>query len=391
MALPLKYNFRNLIARRMSTGMTAFVIGLVVAVFLCVLALVQGVTRTLSVTASDRNVLTMRVGAQAEMQSVITRDQADQILTLPGIERNAAGKPYVSPELLTLINVPRSDGKSSSNVQIRGMAPIGVEIRPATRIVEGRVFTPATNEAIVSRNLSKRFAGMKVGDTIKSGSFRWLVVGLFSAEGSAYESEIWTDVTDLQQQTKRDIYSAVFVRTSDADAAARYIETVKGDQRLKLEGKTERKYYDEQMITGAPIKALAFIVGIFTAIGAAFGAMNTMYAQVSARTKEIGTLRAIGFSRRSILVSFVIEALMLCLAGGILGVVFTFLAFQLFLTQPTGTMNFRTFSEVLFNFRMTPPLIAGGLAFALAMGIVGGFFPAFRAARLKITTALREI
>ena len=391
MAIPLKYNFRNLVARKVSTGMTAFVIGLVVAVFLCVLALVQGVTRTLSVTASTRNVLTMRVGSQAEMQSVITRDQADQIQALGGIERSAAGKPYVSPELLTLINVPRSDGKSSSNVQVRGMAPIGVEMRPAVKIVDGRMFNPATNEAIVSRNLSKRFAGMKVGDTIKSGSFRWVIVGLFDAAGSAYESEIWTDVTDLQQQTKRNIYSAVFVRTPDADAASRYIETVKGDQRLKLEGKTERKYYDEQMITGAPIKALAFIVGIFTAIGAAFGAMNTMYAQVSARTREIGTLRAIGFSRRSILASFVIEALMLCLAGGILGVVLTFLVFQLFLSQPTGTMNFRTFSEVLFNFRMTPQLIAGGLGFALAMGVIGGFFPAARAARLKITTALREV
>ena len=391
MAIPLKYNLRNLVARKMSTGMTAFVIGLVVAVFLCVLALVQGVTRTLSVTASNRNVLTMRVGSQAEMQSVITREQADQILALPGIERNASGKPYVSPELLTLINLRRADGKSSSNVQVRGMAPIGVEIRPAVRIVEGRMFNSGSNEAIVSKNLSKRFAGMKVGDTIKSGSYRWIVVGLFDAAGSAYESEIWTDVSDLQQQTKRQIYSAVFVRTSDADAASRYIETVKGDQRLKLEGKTERKYYDEQMITGAPIKALAFIVGIFTAIGAAFGAMNTMYAQVSARTREIGTLRAIGFSRRSILVSFVIEALMLCLAGGVLGVIFTFLAFNLFLTKPTGTMNFRTFSEVLFNFRMTPQLIAGGLAFALAMGVLGGFFPAFRAARLKITTALREV
>ena len=391
MAIPLKYNFRNLVARKVSTGMTAFVIGLVVAVFLCVLALVQGVTRTLSVTASTRNVLTMRVGSQAEMQSVITRDQADQIQALGGIERSAAGKPYVSPELLTLINVPRSDGKSSSNVQVRGMAPIGVEMRPAVKIVDGRMFNPATNEAIVSRNLSKRFAGMKVGDTVKSGSFRWVIVGLFDAAGSAYESEIWTDVTDLQQQTKRNIYSAVFVRTPDADAASRYIETVKGDQRLKLEGKTERKYYDEQMITGAPIKALAFIVGIFTAIGAAFGAMNTMYAQVSARTREIGTLRAIGFSRRSILASFVIEALMLCLAGGILGVVLTFLVFQLFLSQPTGTMNFRTFSEVLFNFRMTPQLIAGGLGFALAMGVIGGFFPAARAARLKITTALREV
>ena len=391
MAVPLKYNLRNLVVRKASTGMTAFVIGLVVAVFLCVLALVQGVTRTLSVSASTRNVIAMRIGSQAEMQSVITRDQADQIQSLQGTERNAAGKPYVSPELITLINVPRADGKSFSNVQVRGMAPMGLEARPEVKIVDGRLFNPATDEAIVSKKLSQRFAHMKVGDTLKTGSFRWVIVGLFDAKGSAYESEIWTDVSNLQQQTKRNIYSSVFVRLPDSDAAARFIETIKGDQRLKLEGKTERKYYDEQMITGDPIKALAFIVGLFTAIGAAFGAMNTMYAQVSARTREIGTLRAIGFSRRSILTSFVLEALMLCLAGGVLGVIFTFLVFNLFLTKPTGTMNFRTFSEVLFNFRMTPPLIAGGLVFALAMGLLGGFFPAYRAARLKITNALRAV
>jgi putative ABC transport system permease protein len=391
MAIPLKYNFRNLVARKTSTGMTAFVIGLVVAVFLCVLALVQGVTRTLTVTASTRNVIAMRVGAQAEMQSVITRDQADQMQSMPGPDLTAAGKPYVSAELITLINVPRSDDKTFSNVQVRGMAPIGIEIRPGVKIVEGRMFNSGTNEAIVSKNLSKRFASMNVGDTLKTGAFRWIIVGKFDAQGSAYESEIWTDVADLQQQTKRDIYSTVFVRLPDPDAANKYIETIKGDQRLKLEGKTERKYFDEQMITSGPIKGLAFIVGFFTAIGAAFGAMNTMYAQVSARTREIGTLRAIGFSRRSILVSFVIEALILCFVGGLLGVLFTFLAFQLILSKPTGTMNFRTFSEVLFNFRMTPPLIMGGLVFSLAMGLLGGFFPAFRAARLKITSALRAV
>ncbi|HEY7112996.1 MAG TPA: FtsX-like permease family protein [Thermoanaerobaculia bacterium] len=391
MAIPLKYNLRNLVVRKASTGMTAFVIGLVVAVFLCVLALVQGVTRTLSVTASTKNVLAMRVGSQAEMQSVITRDQADQLVSMPGPERNAAGKPYVSPELITLINVPRSDGKTFSNVQVRGMAPMGIEARPDVKIVQGRVFTPATNEAIVSKKVANRFENMNVGDTLKTGSFRWVIVGLFDAKGSAYESEIWTDASDLQQQTKRNIYSSVFVRLPDDAAASRFIEAIKGDQRLKLEGKTERKYYDEQMITAAPIIALAFIVGFFTAIGAAFGAMNTMYAQVSARTREIGTLRAIGFSRRSILISFVLESLALCLAGGVLGVVFTFLVFNLFLTKPTGTMNFRTFSEVLFNFRLTPPLIVGGLVFSLAMGLLGGFFPAFRAARLKITSALRAV
>jgi putative ABC transport system permease protein len=212
MAVPLKYNLRNLVVRKTSTGMTAFVIGLVVAVFLCVLALVQGVTRTLSVNASRRNVLAMRVGSQAEMQSVITRDQADQIVSMPGPERSASGKAAVSPELITLINVARADGKTFSNVQVRGMAPVGIETRPEVKIVEGRMFTPATNEAIVSRKLSKRFADMKVGETLKTGSFRWVIVGLFDADGSAYESEIWTDVSDLQQQTKRNIYSSVFVR-----------------------------------------------------------------------------------------------------------------------------------------------------------------------------------
>jgi putative ABC transport system permease protein len=389
-AIPIKYNARNLVNRKVSTGMTVLVICLVVTVFLFVLALWQGVTRTLSVNASTRNILTMRVGSQAEMQSVVTRDSYEMIRALPGIERNAKGEPLVSPELLTLINTKRLDGQSS-NVQIRGVGPMGLEMRPGIHVVEGRQMNEGTNEAIVSKNLATRFAGMKVGDTVKSGAFRWVIVGHFDASGSAYESEMWVDVKDLQQQSKRPIFSSVFVRTVDPDAAARYIETVKGDQRLKLEGKTEKKYYEEQMVTGAPIKYLAILVGVFTAIGASFGAMNTMYAQVSARTREIGTLRAIGFSRRAVLASFVLEALLLCLAGGVAGTVLAFVLFNLILTKPTGTMNFRTFSEVLFNFRLTMPLVAGGIAFSLAMGLFGGFFPAWRAARLKITTALREV
>ena len=390
MAIPVKYNARNLVARKVSTGMTVLVICLVVTVFLFVLALWQGVTRTLSVTASTRNVITMRVGSQAEMQSVVTRDSYELIRAMPGIERNARGEPLVSGELLTIINRPRIDGKSS-NVQVRGIGPMGLEMRPGVKIVDGRLMRPGTNEAIVSKNLAARFAGMKIGDSIKSGSYRWTIVGHFDASGSAYESEMWVDVKDLQGQSKRPIFSTVFVRASDPDAAARFIEAVKGDQRLKLEGKTEKKYYEEQMVTGAPIKVLAILVGLFTAVGASFGAMNTMYAQVSARTREIGTLRAIGFSRRSVLASFVLEALLLCVAGGIIGTALAFVLFNLVLTRPTGTMNFRTFSEVLFNFRLTPPLIAGGLAFSLAMGVFGGFFPAWRASRLKITTALREI
>lgn len=389
MAIPLKYNVRNLRGRAMSTAMTVFVVALVVMVFLFVLSLWQGVSRTLAVTASTRNVLTMRVGSQAEMQSVVTRDQYEMIRALPGIERNAKGEPMVSPELLTLINIPRADGQKS-NVQVRGLAPIGLEMRPI-KMVDGRGFQPGGSEAIVSTNLASRFADMKLGDVIHQGNFRWTIVGHFDAAGSAYESEIWVDVKDLQAQTKRQIFSAIFVRASDPDAAARYIETVKGDQRLKLEGKTEKKYYEEQMVTGAPIKILAILVGIFTAVGASFGAMNTMYAQVAARTREIGTLRAIGFSRRSVLASFVIESLILCAVGGVIGTLFAFLVFNFLVTKPTGTMNFRTFSEILFNFRLTPPLLIGGVVFSLTMGLLGGFFPAWRAARLKIVNALREL
>ena len=390
MAIPIKYNVRNLLVRKVSTGMTVFVVCLVVTVFLFVLSLWQGVNRTMSVTASTRNVLTMRVGSQAEMQSVVTREQYEMIRALPGIERGATGEPLVSGEILTLVNVPRMDGKTS-NVQVRGLSPIGFEMRPGVKLVDGRMFQAGTGEAIVSRNLANRFAKMNLGDVIHQGNFRWTVVGLFDAAGSAYESEVWTDVKDLQAQTKRQIFSAIFVRASDADAAARYIEAVKADQRLKLEGKTEKKYYEEQMVTGAPIKVLAILVGIFTAIGASFGAMNTMYAQVSARTREIGTLRALGFSRTAILVSFVLESLVLCAAGGIVGTGLAFVLFNFLVTAPTGTMNFRTFSEILFNFRLTPPLIAGGIVFSLAMGLFGGFFPAWRAARLKIVNALREI
>jgi len=390
MAIPLKYSLRNLFVRKVSTAMTVFVVCLVVTVFLFVLALWQGVSRTLSVMASNRNIITMRVGSQAEMQSVVTRDAYETIRSLPGIEKSPSGEPYVSPELISLVNLPRADGQNS-NVQVRGMAPIGFAMRPGVKILDGRMFTVGTNEALVSKNLASRFAGMKIGDTIKTGSYRWVVVGHFDASGSAYESEVWTDAKDLQGQTKRQIFSSVFVRTSDSDAAARFIEAVKGDQRLKLEGKTEKKYYEEQMVTGAPIKILAILVGIFTAIGASFGAMNTMYAQVAARTREIGTLRAIGFSRRSVLASFILEALLLCLIGGVIGTALAFVLFNLILTKPTGTMNFRTFSEVLFNFRLTPPLMIGGLVFSLAMGLLGGFFPAARAARLKIINALREI
>ncbi|HKB71139.1 MAG TPA: ABC transporter permease [Thermoanaerobaculia bacterium] len=391
MAIPLKYNIRNLSVRKVSTGMTVFVIALVVMVFLLVMSLAEGIKKTLTKNVTDRDVIVMRTGAQSELQSFVQPQQFETLRTLPGVERNAHGEAMASPELVVLINVAKRDGKKT-NVQVRGVLPAALEVRPGIRIVEGRMFGPGTAEAIVPKSVRDRFEGAQIGGTIAAGSERWTVVGVFDAGSTPYDSEIWVDLHNLQGQSKRGSgYSSVTLRAADSAARDRIIASVKGDQRVKLEGKTEKKYYEEQMSTAAPIKILAYLVGIIMAIGASFGAMNTMYAQVSARTREIGTLRALGFSRRSVLGSFVAESLALSAIGGVVGTFFAWGFVKIFLTGPVGTQNFRTFSDILFNFTLTPALLAGGVVFSLAMGLFGGFFPAFRAARLKIVSALREI
>ena len=392
MAIPLKYNLRNLFVRKVSTGMTVFVIALVVLVFLMVMSLAEGITKTLTRSTSSRNVIVMRTGAQSEMQSFVLPEQYETIRTLPGIEHDAKGDPLASPELVVLVNIPKKSGKKT-NLQVRGVLPLAMEARPELKIVEGRMFAPGTDEAIVSRSVSERFENAQVGKPIVAGTERWTVVGVFDAGSTPYDSEIWVDVHNLQGQSKRgNGYSAVMIRTTDAAARDRIIASVKGDQRVKLEGKTEKKYFEEQMATAKPVQILATLVGVIMAIGASFGAMNTMYAQVTARTREIGTLRALGFSRRALLSSFILESLALALIGGVVGCALALLVVRVFLTGPVGTQNFRTFSDILFNFQLSPRLLlTGGIGFSLAMGLIGGFFPAFRAARLKIVSALREI
>jgi putative ABC transport system permease protein len=390
-AIPLKYNIRNLSVRKVSTGMTVFVIALVVMVFLLVMSLAEGIKKTLTMSVTDRDVIVMRTGAQSELQSFVNPDQFETLRTLPGIEHDPHGEAIASPELVVLINIAKRDGKKT-NVQVRGVLPPALEVRPGIRMVEGRMFAPGTAEAVVPKNVRDRFENAQLGGTIVAGAERWTVVGVFDAGGTPYDSEIWTDLHNLQGQSKRGPgFSSVTLRAADSGSRDRIIASVKGDQRVKLEGKTEKKYYDEQMSTAAPIKILAYLVGAIMAVGASFGAMNTMYAQVSARTREIGTLRALGFSRRAILGSFVAEALVLSFIGGVAGSLFAWAFVKIFLTGPVGTQNFRTFSDILFNFQLTPPLLAGGVVFSLAMGLFGGFFPAFRAARLKIVSALREI
>ncbi len=389
MAIPLKYNARNLIVRRVSTLMTLLGIALVVMVFLLVLSLSEGVRKTLSTNVSPLTVVVMRVGAQSDVQSYIENERFAVIQGLPGIARDENGRPLVSPETVPLINIARQDGKKT-NVIVRGVTAAAFRLRPMS-IVEGRTFREGTSEAIVSRSVQARFAHMNVGDTIKAGSQHWTVVGVFDAEGSPQDSEIWADLHDVQAQARRTGgYSVIRVRTPDRMARDRFIAAVRGDQQVKLDAKPEDVFYAEQMTTAKPLQYLAYFVGILMAVGASFGAMNTMYAQVSARIREVATLRALGFGRRSILLSFVMESIFLSLLGGAAGCLLALGVVRGVLTGPTGTNNFTTFAEILFNFQLTPPLLAAGLVFSLAIGLFGGLFPAFRAARLKIVNALRE-
>ncbi|HKC24176.1 MAG TPA: ABC transporter permease [Thermoanaerobaculia bacterium] len=390
LGIPLKYNIRNLFVRKITTSLTVLGIALVVAVFLSVMALGEGLTRVFKSSGSEKNVLVLRQNSQSELQSGVAREQVPLIATLPGIEKDADGKPLASTELVVVLNLEKIAG-GSSNVTIRGVSEKAMKLRPAMRLVEGRMFKPGVSEVIVSRSVGNRFKDCKLGDTIKFGSFRWTVVGVFDADGTAPDSEIWTDVESMQGDFKRNGYSSVLVSTTDRAGRDAFLAGLAGDARLALEGKNERKYYDDQTSTAAPIKFLGLFVGVVMAIGACFGAMNTMYAAVTARTREIATLRALGFSRPAVLISFVIESVVLALLGGLLGCLLGLLTVKLALSGVTGTTNFATFSEVVFAFRLTPQLLITGIVFSVFMGFFGGLLPASRAAFTKITTALRQV
>ncbi len=390
LGIPLKYNVRNLFVRRVTTGLTVLGIGLVVAVFLCVMALGEGLTKVFTSSGSERNVLVLRQNSQSELQSGIARDQVPLITTLPGIERDSDGKPLASPELVVILNLDRTGG-GSANVTIRGVGQKAMGLRPGMRITQGRMFQPGMSEVVVSEGVSRRFEDTAVGQDLHFGAYRWKVVGHFDAGGTAPDSEIWTDVEGAIATFKRGGYSSLLARTTDRAGRDQLIAGLAGDARLALEGKSERAFYDEQTSTAAPIKFLGLFVGVVMAVGACFGAMNTMYAAVSARTREIATLRALGFGRLAILASFVFESLALSFLGGLLGCVLGWIAVKLALSGPTGTINFATFAEVVFAFRLTPALMATGIAFSLAMGLFGGILPAGRAAFTKITSALRQV
>lgn len=387
MAIPLKYNLRNLVVRRINTLMTIGTIALVVAVFVALMALANGLNSALITTGAPENIIVIREGSQVEMQSFVTKEAFQIIQSLPGIARDPQGKPLASGEIAVIVNLPKRESGESSNVTLRGVSETGLAMRPQIKMVEGRMFHPEVGEAIVSRKIADRFSGAGLGQTLQFGRRGLTIVGVFDAGGTGFDSEIWSHVTDVADAFDRSAYSSVLLRAESVATRDQLASRIAAEQRLKLEAKPELKYYEEQTGTSAPIKGLGIFVAIILGIGACFGGMNTMYAAVAYRTREIGTLRALGFSKASIMSSFVIESMIISLIGGVIGCLLALPVNGI----ATGTMNFRTFSEVAFSFKITPDLFVSALIFAAVLGLLGGLLPSRMAARMPITKALREI
>jgi putative ABC transport system permease protein len=387
MAIPISYNIRNLKLRKGLTVMTSLGIALTVTTALFIMALLAGLQKAFKTTGNPLNVMVVRKGSTSELTGPFPADNFGTLKTLPGIAKNAAGEPLVSGETVVVIVLPRADGSGEVNVSVRGMMQNGLELRKGVKLAQGRWFTPGQREVVVSESIHKRFSHANVGDTMEFGKGLWQVVGIFDAGGTAYESEVWGDVNQMNSDFDRQgVYSSAYLRATDPLAAQALKNRVGDDQRLKLDGSLETEYYAKQTSSGAVIRFIGWLVAGIMAIGSSFAAMNTMYAAVAYRSREIATLRVIGFSRPSILTSFVFEAVLLSLIGAAVGVVLM-LPFN---GMTTGTSNQVTFSEVVFSLQMTPFVIASALLFAVVMGLVGGIFPAWHASRREILSALRD-
>jgi putative ABC transport system permease protein len=387
MAIPIRYNIRNLKLRKGLTIMTSLGIALTVTTAIFLMALLAGLDRAFVTSGDAQNVLVMRKGSQAELSGGFDASLFPTLKTLPGIAKDSHGEPMASGEWVVVIVLPRADGTGEVNVTVRGMMPDGLELRPKVKIIEGRWFNQGQREVVVSESIKKRFAHANIGDTLQFGKGPWTVVGVFDAGGSAYESEIWGDVNQMASDFDRQGgFASAYLRATDPVSADALKHRVSDDQRLKLEGMLETEYYAKQTSSGAPIKYIGWVVAIIMAIGSSFAAMNTMYAAVAYRSREIATLRVIGFSRPSILTSFVFESVLLSLLGAAVGIVLM-LPFN---GMTTGTSNAVTFSEIVFSLRMTPVVVGVAIAFAVIMGLFGGMAPAWHAARRDILGALRD-
>jgi putative ABC transport system permease protein len=386
MAIPISYNIRNLKLRKGLTIMTALGIALTVTTAIFLMALSTGLKRAFVSSGNPLNVLVLRKGSESELTGGFDATLFPVLKTLPGIAKDSHGEPMVSGEWNVVIVLPRKNGTGEVNVTVRGMMPDGLELRPSAKLIAGRWFQPGQREVVVSKSIRERFAHANIGDTMQFGKGDWKVVGVFDAGGSAYESEVWGDVNQMASDFDRQGgFSSAYLRATDPISADALKNRVSDDQRLKLEGMLETDYYAKQTSSGAPIKIIGIVVGVIMAIGSSFAAMNTMYAAVAYRGREIATLRVLGFSQPAILTSFVLESLLLALLGAAVGIVLM-LPFN---GMQTGTSNAVTFSEVVFSLQITPLVAINAIIFALLMGFFGGLFPAWHAARQNILTALR--
>jgi len=386
MKIPFSYIFRNLWTRKITTLLTAGGMALVVFVFAAVLMLDAGLRKTLVSTGSLDNAIFLRQSAQTEIQSAVYRDQASLLETMREVARGADGTPLVSKETLVLTQIPKKGSDKPQNVVVRGLPALGIQLRPQVHIVDGRWFRTGTSEIVVGRSIAEGFDGVEIGQRLRFAQREWTVVGTFDGGKSGFDSEIWGDVEQMMQALRRTAYSSVIVRLNDRSAYTSLEDDIKADQRLILDVKREPEFYAEQSKQLSTfISILGLTLSIIFSIGAMIGAMITMYAAVSNRTTEIGTLRALGFRRSSILVAFLLESVLLAIVGGVAG-----LTLASFLQAFTiTTMNWQSFSQLAFGFDLTARIVVVTLAFSVVMGLVGGFLPSVRAARLEIVDSLR--
>jgi putative ABC transport system permease protein len=387
MAVPLSYNLRNLVVRKTTTIMTAAGIAMTVAVLLAVLGLVSGLQSAFASTGDPLHVLVMRKGGNAELTSLLTQQQFQIVKIFPGIATGHDGQPLASLEVISVINLPNADNPSGMNITLRGLSTRGIEMRKL-KLVAGRFFQPGQREVTVGKATAKRYPNAQLGKQLRFGKGLWTVVGIMDSGGGAVDSEIFGDGAQVASDFNRpDTYSSALLQATDEVTAGALKKSLEGDRRLNVTVMSEKEYYDAQTISSRPVKFLGIFVCIIMAIGSCFAAMNTMYAAVARRAKEVGTLRILGFTRGSITLSFLLESLLLSLLGGLLACVITLPLNGV----TTGMGNFVTFSETSFNFRVGPEVMAIGIIFSLILGAVGGFLPARHAAKKEILTALRDV
>src|SRR3954447_26429056 len=388
MGLITNYNLRSMIVRKGTAAMTAMGIAMVVAVFIMTMAIAQGFRGALVASGSNENAILLRKGATSETVSAVLKPQLPLIEAMPQVARGPDNRPLASPELVVIISLPRTSDGNPANVPVRGVGPKAFEIRSTLQLVEGRRFTPGTREINVGRQAVNRFRGLALGSDVKFGNATWRVAGIFTANDASFESEVWGDVDLMTPAFQRNEYQSTTVKLVEPSAFESFRNAINADPRLDLKAYPERDYYEGQSeTTGTLMRIFATFVTSILSIGAVFGAMNTMYAAVAYRTREIGTLRALGFSRVRIVAAFLAESMALALIGGVIGCILALPVHGL----STGAMNMASFSELAFKFRITPALLGAGLLFSALMGAVGGLLPALRAARIPVARALREI